>query len=78
MYLVRRGLANRHLSLADRATPRFGPEGKAPSSSPTSSSAAARGVYGSADMAGIGGLSMSSKAGVTAYRNADGFGRRKK
>jgi len=60
IYLVSRGLTNRHLSLADSARPRLGPGDKVPSSSPTSSSALAKGVYGSADMAGAGGLRRSS------------------
>ena len=46
MYLIKSGLTRRHLSLADRATPLLGPEGKLPSCS-SPSSVVANGAYGS-------------------------------
>ena len=57
MYFVISGLTMRHLSLADRATPLLGPEGKLTSSSPTSSSAVANGVY---EVVGTRGVEISS------------------
>ena len=59
MYLIKSGLTMRHLSPADRATPPLKPEGKLPSSSPTSSSAVANGVYGS-EVVGTGSADISS------------------
>ena len=58
IYLIKSGLTMRHLSLADRATPLLGPEGRLPSSL-TSSSSVANGIYGS-ELVDIGELEMSS------------------
>lgn len=62
MYFIISGLTMRHLSPADRATPLLGPEGKlasSSSSSPTSTSAVANGVYGS-EVVGTGVFDISS------------------
>jgi hypothetical protein len=58
MYLTRSGRTRRHLSLGDRETFCLGPDGELPSSSPTrSSSAVARGVYGTFEGMADGGSS---------------------
>ena len=60
MYLIKSGLTMRHLSPADSVTPLLGPEGRlSSSSSPTSPSAVANGVYGS-EVVGRGESDISS------------------
>lgn len=77
MYLPSSGFTNLHLSFADRAIPLFGPGDNLPSSSPTSSASAARGVYGKADKGGGGLINSSYVPGAVESKKAEAFGRRR-
>ncbi len=72
------GCTSRHLSLPVSATSRFTDVRMLPSSSPTWSSAAAKGVYGSDAKLVVRSRSSYEEDDVSMYRNSDGDGRRKK
>ena len=72
MYVPRSGLTNLHLSGSESATPRFGPGGRLPSSSPTSSSS----VVGIGVYSPVGGERNGEESGMD--RKEWDEGRRKK